>query len=167
AEIPISCDGETPLMEPEDIEDEGTFDEFEFEDELLEEAEGYFTGKTSGIELFENPWEDCNSPATYLAHVEELPSNEPEPEEEPLEVKLEKSVCSSNLPLEQCRKALEKLNSKKGIFARDLNDLGQTDVLVHEIDTGNAAPIKKAPYRAAPSVREFIKKEVEKLKKKG
>ncbi|CAG8561368.1 10826_t:CDS:2 [Cetraspora pellucida] len=76
AEIPISCDGETPLMEPEDIEDEGTFDEFEFEDELLEEAEGYFT--------------------------KELPSNEPEPEGKPLEVKLEKSVCSSNLPLEQC-----------------------------------------------------------------
>ncbi|CAG8661664.1 16912_t:CDS:2 [Cetraspora pellucida] len=83
---------ENPLMELEDDEDKGTFDEFEFEDESLEEAEGYFTCKTSGID-----------PATYLLHVEELLSNEPEPEpeeEELLEVKLEKNVCSSSLLLE-------------------------------------------------------------------
>ncbi|CAG8606066.1 8942_t:CDS:2, partial [Cetraspora pellucida] len=169
AKIPISCNGENPPMEPEDEEDEGTFDEFEFEDESLEEAEGYFTCKTSGIELFGNPWEDCHSPATYLSYVEELLSNEPEPEpeeEEFLEVKLEKSMCSSSLPLEQCQRALEKLDSEKDIFARDINDLGQMDVLVHEIDTGNAVPIKQAPYRAAPSVREFIRKEVENLKEK-
>ncbi|CAG8664047.1 17619_t:CDS:2, partial [Cetraspora pellucida] len=135
---------ENSSMDLEDVEDEGTFDEFEFEDELLEEAEGYFTGRTSGIELFENLWEDCNSPATYLAHVEELPSSEPDPEEESLEAKLERSMCSSSLPLEQW----------------------QTDALVHEIDTGSAVPVKKTPYRAAPSVREFIRKEVEELKKK-
>ncbi|CAG8497449.1 5511_t:CDS:2 [Cetraspora pellucida] len=90
--ILISCDGENPPMDLEDAEDEGTFDEFEFKDELLEEAEGFFIGKISGIELFENPWEDCNSPATYLAHVEELLSIEPKPEEESVEVKLEKSM---------------------------------------------------------------------------
>ncbi|CAG8723931.1 692_t:CDS:2, partial [Cetraspora pellucida] len=107
AKIPISCNGENPPMEPEDEEDEGTFDEFEFEDESLEEAEGYFT---------------CKTPATYLSHIEELPSNEPEPEpeeEESLEVKLEKSVCSSSLPLEQCQRALEKLDSRDGVRPDD------------------------------------------------
>ncbi|CAG8552180.1 1836_t:CDS:2 [Cetraspora pellucida] len=54
-EIPILCNRENPPMDLEDAEDEGTLDEFKFEDELLEKVEGYFTRKISNIKLFENP----------------------------------------------------------------------------------------------------------------
>lgn len=45
------------------------------------------------------------------------------------------------------------------------------DKLVHvvtrKIDTRSAAPIKQSLYRTAPSVCEFVRKEIEKLKDKG
>ncbi|CAG8687108.1 1917_t:CDS:2, partial [Cetraspora pellucida] len=91
-----------------DVENEGTFDEFKFKDELLEEAEGYFISKIS----------------------EELPSSKPDLKEE----------------------SLKKLNSEKGIFTYDLNDLEQMDALVYKIDTGSAISVKKASYHAASSI---------------
>ncbi|CAG8462581.1 22976_t:CDS:2 [Cetraspora pellucida] len=45
-----------------------------------------------------------------------------------------------------------KLDGEKDIFAYNMNNLSQTNMLVHKIDTGNAVPIKQTPYRAAPSV---------------
>lgn len=56
---------------------------------------------------------------------------------------------------------------EKNIFAHDVNDLRQTNVVTHGIDTGSAVLIKQSPYWAAPSVHEFIRKEVEQLKEKG
>ncbi|CAG8839056.1 3882_t:CDS:1, partial [Racocetra persica] len=79
---------------------------------------------------------------------------------------LEKSVDETHLTWEQKREAENFLNIKKAIFARDTNDISQTNLMIHEINTGSATPIKQTPYRAAPSVREFIRKEVERLKEK-
>ncbi|CAG8840478.1 26240_t:CDS:2, partial [Racocetra persica] len=126
AEILISYDGDQPLIEVEENEDNGTFEEFEYENEVLDEAEGFYVS-------------------------EELPSNEPDLEGEPLELKLEKSVDETHLTWKQKRKAKNFLNIKKAIFARDTNDLGQTNLMVYEIDTGSATPIKQTPYRAAPA----------------
>ncbi|RIB25890.1 hypothetical protein C2G38_2241121 [Gigaspora rosea] len=43
-EVPISTDGGSPVEVVEDpAESEGTFDEFEYEDEALEDAEGFYT----------------------------------------------------------------------------------------------------------------------------
>ncbi|CAG8672746.1 483_t:CDS:2, partial [Dentiscutata heterogama] len=48
---------------------EDLFDEFVYDDEALEEAEGYFTEGTLDDELFENPWRTTDS--------------NPDPEDEP------------------------------------------------------------------------------------
>ncbi|CAG8737842.1 24157_t:CDS:2, partial [Cetraspora pellucida] len=167
AEVPMSYDGECPPVEATENEENGTFDEFEYEDEMLNEAEGYFTSEVSDNELFDNPWKDHHSPAVYLSHMEEIPTNEPDLNDESLEVRLKKSVCTTHLTPEQVQKAQTFLNDKKNVFAHDTNDLGQTTLTVHEIDTGSTTPIKQHPYHAAPSVRSFIKEEIEKLKEKG
>ncbi|CAG8720146.1 16803_t:CDS:2, partial [Gigaspora margarita] len=70
-------------------ESENTFDKFEYEDEVLDEAE-----------------------EKELAHA--------------------------------------KLLEEKDIFSQNMNDLGQTDIIIHKIVTGTVAPIKQAPYHAAP-----------------
>ncbi|CAG8533136.1 5594_t:CDS:2, partial [Cetraspora pellucida] len=72
-------------------EEHGTFDEFEYKDEMLNEAEGYFTSEVSDNELFDNPWKDHHSPAVYLSHMEEIPTNEPDLDDESLEVRLKKA----------------------------------------------------------------------------
>ncbi|CAG8450732.1 8631_t:CDS:2, partial [Cetraspora pellucida] len=94
-------------------------------------------------------------------------SNEPDSEDESLEVRLKKSVCTSYLISEQDQKVQTFLNDKKCIFAQDTNKLSQTTLTVHKINTSSTTPIKQHPYCAALSICSFIKEEIEKLKVKG
>ncbi|CAG8625680.1 14952_t:CDS:2, partial [Dentiscutata heterogama] len=71
---------------------ENTFDEFEYEDKVLDEAKGYYIEEAPEDELYKNLWEDYQNPAACLVNIEELPTYEPDPEEEPLEEKLERSL---------------------------------------------------------------------------
>ncbi|CAG8803781.1 12537_t:CDS:2, partial [Racocetra persica] len=91
AEILISYDKDHPLIEIEENKDDGMFDEFEYENEVLDETEGFYVS-------------------------EELPSNEPNLEEELLELKLKKSMDETHLTLEQKQEAENFLNIKKTIF---------------------------------------------------
>ncbi|CAG8575212.1 5821_t:CDS:2, partial [Dentiscutata heterogama] len=104
SEIPISTDGGPP-KEPaaETSISEDLFDEFVYDNEALEEAEGYFTEGTLDDELFENP----------------------------------RTILGSKVRGKQKDRARGMLLAEKGIFANGTNDLGQTDVVTHEIDTGN------------------------------
>ena len=43
------------------------------------------------------------------------------------------------------------------------NELGQTHLVQHEIDTGDALPIKLAPHRLAPDKITVVKKEIEEM----
>ncbi|CAG8469437.1 5700_t:CDS:2, partial [Dentiscutata heterogama] len=130
-----------PVVEP--LLSKDLFDEFEYEDEALNEAKGYYTEEGLYNELFENPWRNQqDSPA------------------------LEESLKDVPLNPHRKEKALGMLLVEKDIFARDVSDLGQTDLVTHEIDTSSASPIKQAPYYAAPSIRAFKKKEVAQLKAK-
>ncbi|CAG8559270.1 17916_t:CDS:2 [Gigaspora margarita] len=101
----------------------GKTSEFEYEDEILDEAEGYFTEGPPEDELYKNPWKNHRGPAANLANMEVLPVSEPDPEDEPVEVKLDKNIDAAPLSL----KKKEKIN------------------------TGTAVPIKQAPNADALS----------------
>ncbi|CAG8783962.1 23776_t:CDS:2, partial [Racocetra persica] len=83
-------------------------EKFEYENKVLNEAKSFYTKK--------------------------LPSNKPDPEDEPLEQKLEKSIDKTHLTLKQRQEAKNFLNNKKTIFVCDTNNLNQTNLMIYEID---------------------------------
>ncbi|CAG8720850.1 18446_t:CDS:2, partial [Acaulospora morrowiae] len=85
-EVLISHHGTESLLEPESDQESvetDLFDEFEYEKEKVDERDGYYTGNVfSDEELYENPWEEMESPAIYLTNVEEVPTLEGKKEPE-------------------------------------------------------------------------------------
>jgi len=59
------------------------------------------------------------------------------------------------------------LKRYEDIFAKDEYDLGRTDIVKHEIDTGDCKPIKQAAYKVNPHKKKIIEDEVKKMFKKG
>ena len=51
----------------------------------------------------------------------------------------------------------------QGIFASNNSQPGTTNVVKHEIDTGNSQPISQAPYRSNPEKRKEIHRQVQSL----
>ncbi|KAG9302652.1 hypothetical protein G9A89_007356 [Geosiphon pyriformis] len=47
------------------------------------------------------------------------------------------------------------------IFAENNNDLGRTDLVQHQIYTGDAKPRRQQAYRVAPESHQFIREEVQ------
>ena len=82
-------------------------------------------------------------------------------------------TLSCNEELEQiCSLAIPDINQQtddrrtllrefRDVFAMNDNELGQTHLVQHEIDTGDTLPIKLAPHRLAPGKITVIKKEIE------
>lgn len=52
-------------------------------------------------------------------------------------------------------------------IANDISQLGRTSMVTHHINTGNALPIKRHPYRMSPKHEAFIKEEIERLKQQN
>ncbi|CAG8753334.1 2895_t:CDS:2, partial [Dentiscutata heterogama] len=80
--------------------------------------------------------------------------------------RIEESLINIPLNQEEKKKVLALLLVEKNIFASSISDLGQMNLVIYEIDAGIATSIKQALYRAAPSVRAFIKMEIAQLKAK-
>ena len=59
------------------------------------------------------------------------------------------------------------MDEYKGIFAKDSNDLGVYTDVKHEVDTGEAAPVKQKAYRAPFKVRENQKKQIREMLESG
>ena len=53
------------------------------------------------------------------------------------------------------------------VFALTDAELGQTNLVTHRIDTGDAGPIRIPPHRAPPAKMPIIKKEVQSMLEKG
>ena len=53
------------------------------------------------------------------------------------------------------------------LVAKDLSELGKTNLYQHTIDTGEAKPIKLNPYRTSPRYLEFLKEEIANMLKNG
>ncbi|CAG8775861.1 42329_t:CDS:2 [Gigaspora margarita] len=96
--VSISTDSDL-LVEPvvKHPKSENTFDEYKYEDEVLNEAKGYFTKET------------LDEPTTCLANIEELLAQKPDSEDIPIEESLEKSLNDAswnwekkNWPVQNC-----------------------------------------------------------------
>jgi len=46
-------------------------------------------------------------------------------------------------------------------------DIGMTNIIQHEIDTGNHVPVAKAAYRTNSTKKNFIEKEINDMLEKG
>ncbi|XP_049273509.1 uncharacterized protein LOC125759160 [Rhipicephalus sanguineus] len=75
---------------------------------------------------------------------------------------LDKMIASDLLP-SQVEALRSVLFSYLDIFDLDDRPLGRTRVVAHRIDTGDASPLHKRPYRVSHPERQIIQKEVEKM----
>ena len=67
------------------------------------------------------------------------------------------------LTKEQGLKFRALLDEFSDLFAKDINELGRTDLVQHRIYTENVPPIKQRAYNVPPSEQEFIKEEIERM----
>ena len=74
---------------------------------------------------------------------------------------LEKVI--SHLPQSKKVEMRELLLQYKGIFAKNNNQPGTTNMIRHDINTGDAQPITQAPYRSNPEKRKEIQRQVQSL----
>ncbi|PAA80978.1 hypothetical protein BOX15_Mlig009439g6 [Macrostomum lignano] len=61
----------------------------------------------------------------------------------------------------------ELISQHRAVFAKDSKDLGCTTVMKHEIDTGDARPVKEAARRIPPYLRQEVDKELDDLLEAG
>ena len=75
--------------------------------------------------------------------------------------KLDFDLSSSDLTYDQQQKLQKFLNSNKEMFARDFSELGKCSIGEHVIETHEHMPMRLPPYRATPTVRAEIEKQVD------
>ncbi|CAG8765061.1 22427_t:CDS:2, partial [Cetraspora pellucida] len=173
-EVPISHTGTESLKEPQkDDWEKGsgdTFDEFTYEDEELDEIDGYYTVESSDdeIDLYSNPWKDEVSPTIYLTIVKEVPIQKNKEETKPtLKEQLEKFVQTDTLNSREKEEARTFFKKEGCLLTISLDKLGTTSLVTHHIDTGDAKPIKQHFYRTSPDEQEFLDEELESLERQG
>lgn len=76
-------------------------------------------------------------------------------------------MLSDKLTSEQVSAFCRVLASYQDIFDFGDRNLGQTSVVTHRIDTGDARPIRRRPYRVSAPERAIIQREVDKMLDKG
>lgn len=84
----------------------------------------------------------------------------------PPEVEIEKlaKLDESLLTADQCQKVHELLAGYAGMFD---GHIGYTDVVTHEIDTGDHPPIRQAPRRVPPHLAAEVKAQIRELVDQG
>ena len=78
--------------------------------------------------------------------------------------KIEFDHSDSDLNIDQKDKLKKCLNKNKDIFSSDLSELGITNFGYHKIETENHIPIRLPLYRAAPTIKAEIEKQVEQMR---
>ena len=73
----------------------------------------------------------------------------------------------SELPKQHHKKVAQLLVSNADVFSKNEHDLGQTDVIFHDINTGLEAPIKQAPRRFPAEHEKEIERQLNELLKNG
>ena len=74
------------------------------------------------------------------------------------------NLCTklSHLPLVQRKELVEVINQYKEVFPDVPN---KTNLIEHDVDVGDSAPIKQHPYRVSPMKKELLDKEVQYIEK--
>ena len=62
---------------------------------------------------------------------------------------------------------MEFIGRNRDIFAKDLSELGTTNILEHKIETGDARPTSQNYYRHAPPIKKEIERQTEEMLKHG
>ena len=75
------------------------------------------------------------------------------------------NLDNSNLTEEQRSKLYNFLGNN--IFAKDMSELGETNLHSHTIHTGDAQPVSAAPYRQTPQMRAELERQLEEMQKQG
>ena len=78
-------------------------------------------------------------------------------------IKLGFDTDECNLTAHQKSQLLAFLGRNRNVFATNLSELGLTHLYSHRIETGDARPIKQAPYRVCPEKKGEIEKQVKEL----
>ena len=148
-------------------------------------------GKLSEVESIEDiPFEAGRGPAkrpphifTFKqkpdrlrhVHVMEAETADPQLEEPAEEVEIEvpehvRALCDKTIeevPRHLACRVKSLLRDYSDIFAVDSNDIGKTDIITHDVDTGDAKPISQAVRRQSPEEHAAMKKAVEELQEVG
>ena len=97
--------------------------------------------------------------------ISESTNEEPTTLKERLEAIARKEIhLERNEMTEEQFEQLSKLIYKNlDLFATELTDLVGTDIVTHNIDTGDSPPIRKRPYRNSPQITRELKKKVQEL----
>ncbi|KAK9679855.1 Reverse transcriptase (RNA-dependent DNA polymerase) [Popillia japonica] len=74
---------------------------------------------------------------------------------------------NESLEYQQKHQLLNLLGANSDIMAWDNKTLGKTNLAEHEIDTGNALPIRSKPYRVSKKEREIIQEQVSEMLELG
>jgi hypothetical protein len=141
-----------------------TREESDEELELIEPEEiliCYSDLSTSEDELEYNPWaEEESNPAIFLAEKEQVNTQNQE-------WNLEKDLHVGPLDYEQQQLFLQTIRDGADICASSQMDIGRTNILKHEINTGTSMPIATQAYKSNPVKKSFIEKEIKDMEDRG
>ncbi|CAG8697466.1 10082_t:CDS:2, partial [Acaulospora morrowiae] len=82
-------------------------------------------------ELYENPWENMQSPAIYMTTLEEIPTRDGDHDERRNDEGTPKQNVDIRLTKEELEEATIFFEKEKDLFAKDITELTQTDVIHH------------------------------------
>ena len=77
------------------------------------------------------------------------------------------TIDDSNLSKDQKSKLYNFLARNRDIFAKDMSELGVTNLHSHTIHTGDAQPVSAAPYRQTPRMRAELERQLEEMQRDG
>ena len=77
------------------------------------------------------------------------------------------TIDDSNLSKDQQGKLYNFLARNRDIFAKDMSELGVTNLHSHTIHTGDAQPVSAAPYRQTPKMRAELERQLEEMQRDG
>ena len=116
-----------------------------------------------------NPWakdypeseneQIARNPAIFLAEKEQA-------NDQNAEWNLEKDLHVGPLDHHQQQLFLQLINNSADVCASSQMDIGRTNILKHDINTGNNAPIAKQAYRSNPVKKAFIENEIKDMEKR-
>ena len=76
-------------------------------------------------------------------------------------------IDNPDLTPEQRQGFIDIVNEFGDIFAMSLADIPGTKVFSHHVDTGNAAPVRRKPYKCSPEAQKEIQRQVDEMKALG
>jgi hypothetical protein len=163
--VPANCSKETKEEFSEikaNTEEEST-DESNIENETSEE-----NWESEKDEDFENEEIIFN---VLKKHKSNTPEDKDE-EDETVPVFLSEKLNKNDLDIgplniKRQQKFDQLMSRNKDLFANDVSSLGRTNITQHQIDVGDAKPIKQRFYRTHPDEDQFIKEELDRMLKKG